>query len=193
MSSAFFLAIESNVYGNLKTNIINIKSNIKVNNVYSKVYENAKSELNNIYLGFNENILDMNYYYENIGINSISSIESQGVLNDCSSKKYRATIDFISGAKNSKGDILENTILLSDTCKSSSVPILLCTEENVEGSHAVSTGKLKEENLFYLMSRGLSKDDATRLLILANMNKIIDKIDNEGLEKELINILENML
>ena len=46
-----------------------------------------------------------------------------------------------------KTNNIENTILLSDTCKSSSVPILLCGEEDVEGSHAVSTGKIKDENL----------------------------------------------
>lgn len=48
-------------------------------------------------------------------------------------------------------------MLLSDKAKSKALPMLLCTEEDVEGSHSTATGKVDESELFYLMTRGFSK------------------------------------
>ena len=194
-SSYNFIASESIVLdnSNLNQNLIDISSNIKVYNYYSNVLNYAKSTLNNIYIGLKENILDMNYNYINTGIKSVTNIESVGVLNDSASKKFRGTIDFISGSSNSIGKVLESVILLSDTCKSSSVPILLCGEENVEGAHSISTGKIDLDKLFYLMSRGMNKKEASITIILGNFNKIINNINNIKVKEELIKIIENKI
>ena len=194
-SSYNFIASESILksHSNLNQNIIDIGSNIKVYNYYSNVLDYSKSTLNNIYIGLKENIVDMNYHYVNTGIKSVTNIESVGILNDLANKKFRGTIDFVSGAKDSIGKVLEDAILLSDTCKSSSVPILLCGEENVEGAHSVSTGKIDMDKLFYLMSRGMSENEAIKTIILGNFNKIINNIPNDLIKEELIENIENKI
>ena len=193
--SISMIASESNVSKNsvLIQNLFDIGGNIKINNYVSNVYESGSSYLNNIYLGTNEDILDMNYHYLNIGKGSIANIETQGVLNDKALKNFRGTIDFISGCSKSIGKENENCILLSDSCVSKSVPILLCGEEDVEGAHSVSSGKIEKEKLFYLMSRGIDEEEAKRMIILSNFNKIIGEIDSSNIEEEIVEIINNRI
>ncbi len=192
--STNLISIESNIDDNsiITHNLIDIGSNIKINNVYSIVNNNSKSYLNNIYLGLDNNTIDMNYNYINKGIKSTNIIESQGVLNNKSNKKFRGTIDFVKGCSDSLGSENENCILLDDNSVSSSVPILLCGEENVIGNHSISSGKIDENKLFYLMSRGLDLNESKKLIILSNFNKIIDKISNNNLQNEILDTIKKI-
>ena len=53
--------------------------------------------------------------------------------------------------------------------------MLLCSEEDVEGNHSSSAGKVGEKELFYIMSRGFNEKEAMKLLVRAKFNKIIQK------------------
>ena len=65
----------------------------------------------------------------------------------------------------------------------------MCHEEDVEGSHGVSTGKIDKDKLFYLMSRGQTEQDANKIIILANFNKIINNISN----KDIVNMINEYI
>lgn len=194
-NSVSLIASESNLsdYAVLNQYLFDIGGNIKIDNYESKTAKYAESYLKNIYLGNSNDIIDMNYHYLNIGNNSITNIESQGVLNDKASKNFRGTIDFISGCSKSIGKENENCVLLSDSCKSRSVPLLLCGEEDVEGAHSVSSGKIDSDKLFYITSRGISEEDAKKMIIMSNFNKIIDEINNENISQEILSILDKSI
>lgn len=193
-NSTNIIAVENITKDNSKIthNLIDIGSNIKINNIYSITNNNSQNYLNNIYVGINDTI-DMNYNYINKGINSENIIEAQGVLNNKSIKKFRGTIDFIKDCKKSVGKENENCILLSDEAISSSVPILLCGEEDVIGTHSISSGKIDDNKLFYLMSRGLNIDESKKLIILSNFNKIINNIPDNNLQDEIIEKINNLI
>ena len=70
-------------------------------------------------------------------------------------------------------------MLLSNKAKSIALPMLLCTEEDVEGNHSTASGKVDAKQLFYLMTRGLSYKEAVKLIVKANFQKIIDRINDE--------------
>ena len=84
------IAIENETKNNSKIthNIIDLGSNTKINNIYTTTYDNSENYLNNLYIGIND-IIDMNYNYINKGIKSTNIIESQGVLDNKSIKKFR--------------------------------------------------------------------------------------------------------
>ena len=84
-------------------------------------------------------------------------------------------------------------MLLSDKAKSIALPILLCTEDDVEGNHGTASGRVDNKQLFYIMSRGLSYNEAVKLIVRANFNKILEKIKNEKLMNEIINEIDNKL
>ena len=191
--SLIAIETETNYMSELNTNLFDIGGNTKINNIYANTKEKSTNKLNNIYIGIDNDIIDMTYKYQNSGINSINELEIQGTLDKHAKKTFRGIIDFISGAKSSIGKENENCILLSDECISKSAPILLCGEEDVIGTHSVSSGKIDEEKLFYIMTKGLSKEEAIKLIIYANINKIIQKLSNEEIKSQIFNAIENKI
>ena len=175
-------------------NLIDIGGNIRIyNSNLNSISYNSQNYFNNLYIGKDNDIIDINYDMKNKGISSINNLKVEGALKDNSKKVFRGIIDFIEGCTKSTGIENENCILLSDTCLSRSVPILLCHEEDVIGAHGESTGKISEDKLFYLMSRGMSKEESTKLIVLSNFNSIINEIKDDTLKEEILKRIENLI
>lgn len=172
-------------------NLIDIGGSIRIyNSVLNSIGYKSKNYFNNIYLGRNNELIDINYDLKNIGKSSINNLKVEGCLKDNSKKVFRGIIDFVEGCTKSDGQENENCILLSDTCVSRSVPILLCHEDDVIGAHGESSGKINEDKLFYLMSRGLSYEESTKLIVVSNFNSIINEIPDESIKEEILEIVE---
>ena len=168
-------------------NFIDLGSNIKISNYYSELSgDNSKNYLNNMYYGSNNERIDMNYHIKSIGKRTNSNILVQGALNDNSIKSFKGTIDFIEGCTKSNGEENENCILLSNTSKSRSLPMLLCHEEDVTGSHGVSTGKIDVTKLFYLMAKGISEEEAKKLVLYANYQQVINNISDQETREKIV-------
>lgn len=175
-------------------NLIDITGNIRIYNSYlESIGYNSKNYFNNIYLGTNNDLIDINYDLKNIGKRSINNLKVEGCLKDTSKKTFRGTIDFLEGSTKSEGIENENCILLSDTTRSRSLPMLLCHEEDVIGAHGESTGKIDKDKLFYLETRGLKRAEAEKLIVMANFTSIIDLIENDELKEEIIKRIEDQL
>ena len=192
-NSMSFYALENVVLENssITHTIIDMGGKTRLYNVYSDLTEkNAKNYLNTIYIGKNDELLDFNYYLKNIGENTNNQMKVEGVIGDCCHKNFRGTIDFIKGCSNSIGEENENCVLLTDTCRSRSLPQLLCGEENVVGAHGVSSGKVSEDKLFYLMSKGYNQKEAERLIVLGNFMSILGAIPSEEVRTTLLEQIE---
>lgn len=175
-------------------NLIDINGSIRIYNsdLNSKGF-NSKNYFNNLYIGKDKDLIDINYDLKNIGKSSINNLKVEGCLKDNSKKIFRGIIDFVEGCTKSDGQENENCILLSDTCISRSVPILLCHEDDVIGAHGESSGKINEDKLFYLMSRGLSRKESEKLIVLSNFNKIINEIKDETIKEEVSSLVEKLV
>ena len=175
-------------------NLIDIGGTIRIyNSDLNSVEYNSQNYFNNLYLGKDNDLIDINYDMKNTGKSSINNLKVEGALKDNSKKVFRGIIDFIEGCTKSTGIENENCILLSDKCISRSVPMLLCHEEDVIGAHGESTGRISEDKLFYLMSRGMSKEESTKLIVLSNFNSIINEIKDETLKEEILKRIENLI
>ena len=136
---------------------------------------------------------DINYIVDINGQESSVDIDVQGALKDESKKHFKGTIDFKKGCKKAKGNENEFCILLSDKAKSLALPMLLCTEDDVEGNHSTASGKVDNKDLFYIMSRGISYKDAIKLLVKAKFNQIIQTIKDEKLKQEILEQIDRRL
>jgi len=152
-----------------------------VTNYISNLKDGGKSAIYSIYIGNRDRELDLSYYMNHIGRRSISNIEVKGALKDRAKKVFKGTIDFKLGSSKSEGREGESVIIFDKTVKSKAVPLLLCTEDDVKGEHAASSGKIDEDKLFYIMSRGFSKEEAMKLIVEASFNPVIDRIPLEDL------------
>ena len=155
--------------------------------------ENSDQNINTIYLGKEEQIIDLNYIGELRGEKSNINIEVQGALKDNARKHFKGTIDFKRGCKKATGNENEYCILLSDTAKSLALPMLLCSEEEVEGNHSSAAGKVGEKELFYIMSRGFNLKEAMKLLVRAKFNTIIENIYDETIKSEILYEIDKRL
>ncbi len=195
-SSNSFVTINNELRKNSKLNytIIDLGSKNFIMNYYSNMISDYSSNtINSIYIGDNEKVIDLNYILHLRGRECNTDIDIQGALKDNSKKHFKGTIDFKKGCKKSIGNENESCLMLSDKAKSIALPMLLCSEEEVEGNHSSSSGKIDEGDLFYIMSRGFNKKEAMKLMVKAKFNKIIDKLKDENLKSLILDKIDEKL
>lgn len=195
-NSEHFEAMENILEDNSDLNytIIDIGGKNSIQNYYSNIIgKSAKNDLKTIYLGSENQIKDINYIAELRGQKSFVDIDVQGALKENAKKNFKGTIDFKKGCKKAKGNENEFCMLLSEKAKSLALPMLLCTEDDVEGNHSTASGKVDKEQLFYIMTRGLSYKEAVKLIVRANFNKTIERILGEEVKQNIIKEIDERL
>lgn len=130
------------------------------------------------YLLKNDDHLDMNYIANHIGRKTNCSINVNGVLRDTSSKLFRGTIDLRKGAKGAVGNEMEDVLLMDDHVVNQTIPVILCDEEDVEGNHGATIGRIDEGLLFYLESRGMSRNEVYEMMAEARIDAVINQISD---------------
>lgn len=145
----------------------------------------SKANVYVLYFGHGASQLDMNYVLVQQGRSTEANLHVYGALLGEANKIFRGTLDFRHGSKGSKGYEKEEVVVLSSKVRNRSVPLMLSAEDAVEGHHAVSIGKMDENKLFYLMSRGLDMQEARRLVVEAAFNPVLDRIEEKDLYQEL--------
>ncbi len=155
--------------------------------------EESQADLDILYLGEKEKKLDFTSRVELRGQKTGSRVRAKGILLGKSKKIFRDTLDFISGAKGAAGREEEDVLMLADTVRNISVPLLFCGEDDVQGEHAATSGRPNESILFYLMSRGLSDADARMLLAESKFAAALDKMDDKALKEEIVTFLRKSI
>ncbi|MCR5655337.1 MAG: SufD family Fe-S cluster assembly protein [Lachnospiraceae bacterium] len=164
-----------------------------------KIYQGCRTELLgnrsrfDVKAAYNvgkENLLDMTYECKHIGKKTVSDIVAKGVLSGKANKTFRATIDFIKGSSQSTGAELEDALLIDDTVVNRTIPIILCTEEDVEGAHGATIGELDENTMFYLQSRGMDKKAIYDMMTSARIQEVVNQIPDEATVRMLTPVEE---
>ena len=130
-------------------------------------------------LGFklkDDNKLDINLLASHRGKKTESLINASGVLSDNADKIFKGTIDFLNGAVGGKGAEKEEVLLLDEGVRNRTVPLILCAEEDVEGSHGASIGRIDEAQVFYLQSRGLTEEKIYEFMANSKIEQVVRKI-----------------
>lgn len=154
--------------------------------------DGSSADISCAYFTGGDGILDMNYVVNHYGRMSNSRIHASGALADKAYKTFRGTIDFKRGSSGSKGDEREKVILLDEDVINRSIPLILCTEEDVEGAHGAAIGSLDEDIMFYLKSRGISPEEAKRLVIFGMFESLLMKAGNESLGSKVQKCLQKI-
>lgn len=124
------------------------------------------------YLGMNAQKIDINLAVNHRGKKTESEIKANGALMDSAEKVFRGTIDFKNGSSDSVGAENETVLMLGDNVVNKTVPLILCAEENVEGTHGATIGELDSATLFYFESRGIDKEHASDIMARASVERI---------------------
>lgn len=149
------------------------------------VGENSRFDTQIGYLGREKQILDMNYVARHVGKKTESNMQVSGVLREQAAKLFRGTIDFKNGCAGAKGNEKEDVLLLGDDAINRTIPLILCQEEEVEGNHGATIGRLSEETLFYMGSRGIEKETAENLIARAKLDTIAVLIPEKDIQEKI--------
>ena len=121
---------------------------------------------------------------------SRSDILGRGVLSGRAHTVFRGNGQINHAAKNASTYQRQQALVLSDKARADSIPALIINEHEVEGAgHAATVGQLDEEQLFYLMARGLTRQEAVRLLVMAFLAPVLEQIPVQELRDEMIRLM----
>lgn len=191
-----FISIDNSLEDDAKLDytIVDFGGKNSITNLYSNLIgANSNQNIKTIYIGRENDLIDLNYIGELRGEKTNINIDVQGALKDSARKHFKGTIDFKKGCKKAKGDENEYCTILSDKAKSLALPMLLCSEEDVEGNHSSAAGKVGEKELFYIMSRGFELKDAMKLLVRAKFNTVIESISDEETKNKILYEIDKRL
>lgn len=140
-------------------------------------------------VGSNAQQSDVNSEASHQHSNTKSMLLAKGIFADNSRGMHRGTIRVEKNALNCQGHQRSDMLLIGDEARCNAIPILEVENDDVSCSHGTTMGQLDEENLYYMLSRGLDEGSARNLLALAFLDPILQKIKDEELRERLSNII----
>ena len=156
--------------------------------------EHAGAEVLNVYLGIAKASINSTIHIHHNAPNTVSTLDIYAIarcgatlsLNNCATIK-----------KGMKGSVIKQKargLNLDNNSQIKALPILYIDESDVLASHAAAIGSINKDDLFYLMSRGLTKTKSAELVVLGFIKPYIDKIageDNPVLKNFTIKVLDD--
>lgn len=124
------------------------------------------------------------------GIGSEGFILTHGVMKEQAQSIFNGITKIEHGASKSNGQQTERVLMLSEGARGDANPILLIDEDDVEAGHAASVGRIDPVQLYYLMSRGITRKEAERLVIHGFLAPVVNQLPIEGVKKQLVEVIE---
>ena len=124
------------------------------------------------------------------GKNTEGYILKRGVMKDSATAIFNGIGKIEHGASKSNAEQESRLLMLSEKARGDANPMLLIDEDDVTAGHAASVGRVDPEMLYYLMSRGISKHEAERLVIHGFLAPVVDQLPIEGVKKQLVEVIE---
>lgn len=114
-----------------------------------------------------------------IGKNTTSNIISKSISRLGGNATYRGKVDIKDSAVNSKAIVKCDSLILDSASKSDAYPTNVCRNVSSNIEHEATVSRVNEESLFYLMSRGLTMEKATELIVLGFIEKFREELPME--------------
>ncbi|MCS7244707.1 MAG: Fe-S cluster assembly protein SufD [candidate division WOR-3 bacterium] len=188
-------------YGSRRV-IINRDSKAYVNHVwlggkYSVNYmelffngEGSEGEDNQIFLGRSKQFYSLySKLMHRVG-SSVGNVLVKGALKDKARSHFDGLIKIFPKAQKSNAYLQEHTLLLNPETRSDAIPGLEISSNDVRCTHSATVSEVDSEKLFYLKSRGISEEEAKKLLVLGHFQTVLEKINIENLKEKVIKMID---
>ena len=149
---------------------------------YPSVYlmgERAHGEILSIAFAGNGQHQDAGGKIVHAAPNTTSNIFAKSISKDGGRSSYRGLLEVAKGAHGSKSTVVCDALLLDETSRSDTYPTIRIGDDDVDVGHEASVSKIGEEQLFYLMSRGIPEDEAAKLIVNGFIEPIVKELPME--------------
>ena len=148
--------------------------------------DGSSSEMLGVYFGDGGQHIDHRSIQEHVGSQTSSDLLYKGALKESSRAIYTGTVIIRQGAHLCDAYQTNRNVLLSETAKAHSVPNLeILSNDPVRCGHAASVGPVDEDELFYLQTRGIPREEAERLIVLGFFQEVLDRVALEEVRRGL--------
>lgn len=127
------------------------------------------------------------------GKSSDSQMITRAVMREQATAIINGITKIEKGATKANGEQTEKVLMLSPKARGDANPILLIDEDDVTAGHAASVGQVNQEQIYYLMSRGITREQAERLIIYGFLAPVVSDIPLEQLQEQLQGLVERKL
>jgi Fe-S cluster assembly protein SufD len=153
--------------------------------------DGGTSEMLGVYFGDGDQHIDHRSIQDHVGSRTASDLLFKGAMRDRSNAIYTGTVIIEQGAHRCDAYQTNRNILLSETSRAHSVPNLeILTNDPTRCGHAASVGPVGEDELFYLMSRGIPRKEAERLVVFGFFQEVLDRVDIPEVRDGLVASIE---
>ncbi|MEH7352914.1 Fe-S cluster assembly protein SufD [Neobacillus drentensis] len=124
------------------------------------------------------------------GKHTVGTILNHGVVKESATSIFNGIGKIEHGASKSDAEQTSRVLMLSEKARGDANPILLIDEDDVVAGHAASVGRVDPVQLYYLMSRGIPKTEAERLVIHGFLAPVVKQLPIDGVKKQLTEVIE---
>ncbi len=153
----------------------------------------SSSDMKVISVGVGDQKLNYTTRAVHFGKSTPSDMITRAVMRDEATGIINGITKIEHGASKADGQQTERVLMLSPKARGDANPILLIDEDDVTAGHAASVGQVNPEQVYYLMSRGIPKREAERLIIYGFLYPVIEEIPLEALREQLSALVERKL
>jgi len=155
--------------------------------------EGSVSDAKVICVGTGDQRMNITTRAVHIGRHTVSDMITRAVMRDNSTAIINGITKIEKGATYASGEQTERVLMLSPTARGDANPMLLIDEDEVKAGHAASVGQVNPEHVFYMMSRGITREAALRLIIYGFLAPVVSEIPIRILEEQLKLVVERKL
>ncbi|TYS60161.1 Fe-S cluster assembly protein SufD [Sutcliffiella horikoshii] len=159
-------------------------------NVTNLIGDGSVGDTKTVVVGRGEQKQNFTTMVVHFGKNSDGQILKHGVMKDSASSVFNGIGKIEHGASKSNAEQESRVLMLSEKARGDANPILLIDEDDVTAGHAASAGRIDPLQLYYLMSRGISKKEAERLVIHGFLAPVVNQLPIESVKNQLIDVIE---
>lgn len=145
----------------------------------------SAAELTGVFFTDTDQRYSINTLSNHVGTATNAETLVKGALSGESRVEFEGMIRVQPGAQQTASFLSDHTLLLSQKCRAESIPSLEIGANEVSASHGATTGQIDEEQLFYLMVRGIPRDEAERIIVQGFFEPVLQRIPLENLRNRL--------
>jgi Fe-S cluster assembly protein SufD len=153
----------------------------------------ANSDMLGLYFGDGDQHFDFNTSQDHVSPNTASDLLYKGALDGSSHGIFRGIIRVHPGAQKTDAYQTNRNLLLSPHARADSLPNLEIEADDVKCSHGATVGELDAEAKFYLMSRGLNRTQAERLVVMGFLGEVLARLPLGGVVEKVTRVIEEKL
>ena len=128
-----------------------------------------------------------------IGLDTEGQISQRGVLFNRTTAIYNAIGKIEDGATRANAEQESRLLMLSGNARGDANPILLIDEDDVTAGHAASVGRIDDMQLYYLQSRGITQQEAERLIIHGFLAPVVNELPIDTVKNQLSQLIEGKI